>query len=119
VFDVRVVGLHFNSHLGHLPGDDLGSPIVGVSNFFTVRDPEKGDLRCRKDPAHVSKDIFVQLGRMQSPGVVDLMASGVILKMPSSKPMRCLLAHSPSPPSLGRQYPPMLGLGKIILLWWA
>jgi len=43
---------------------------------------------------------------------------GVILKTlsPSSNPSICRYAQYPKPPSLGRQYPPMPGPGKIMLL---
>jgi hypothetical protein len=88
VLHVRVVDDDFRTHFRELPHHDLRAAVAGIPHVLPVGGAQEGDLRGGDDLPHVPEGVPDELRHVE--GGVSLMsiASGVILKMSSSKPMR-------------------------------
>ena len=104
---LEMAGLAPSPFCGMLLGD-FGADVVVVDRL-SQGGPEIPNLMPRNPFDRGKRSVRVNLKTEQ--GV------GVIRKISSSKPIICLYAHIPKPPSFGKQYPPIPGPGKIMFEW--
>ena len=116
VIKIWIMHLHISTHLRQFAKNDFRSAVTRVAYILPVACAAKKYRRTCQLFAHISKASLVRLATCRPRVSLISIAMVVILKISSSKPRICLYAHWPSPPSFGRQYPPMPGPGKIILL---